>query len=81
MRARKPHESTQAGKIQLDGDTSVLGTYAGLLDTFDHFNIVTPDQRQPLDSQVRAATRGSDRPIDVDDRPAGKALGRSEIQS
>ena len=47
MRARKPHESTQAGKIQLDGDTSVLETYAGLLDTFDpNFNIVTPDERQ-----------------------------------
>lgn len=33
----------QAGKIQLDGDRSVLETYAGLLDTFDpDFNIVTP---------------------------------------
>ena len=36
---------------------------------------------RPLDPQVRAAIRGSDRPIDVDDRPAGKAPGRSEIQS
>lgn len=51
MRSRKPHELTQAGKIQLDGDTSVLETYAGLLDTFDpNFNIVTPDQRQALRS-------------------------------
>ena len=43
MRARKPHESTQTGKIQLDGDTSVLDIYAGVLDTFDpNFSIVTP---------------------------------------
>lgn len=33
----------QAGKIQLDGDHSVLATFAGLLDEFDaDFNIVTP---------------------------------------
>jgi alkyl sulfatase BDS1-like metallo-beta-lactamase superfamily hydrolase len=33
----------QAGKIQLDGDESVLATFAGLMDTFDpNFNIVTP---------------------------------------
>jgi alkyl sulfatase BDS1-like metallo-beta-lactamase superfamily hydrolase len=33
----------QAGKIQLDGDESVVATFAGLMDTFDpNFNIVTP---------------------------------------
>jgi alkyl sulfatase BDS1-like metallo-beta-lactamase superfamily hydrolase len=33
----------QAGKIQLDGDESVLATFAGLMDTFDpNFNIITP---------------------------------------
>lgn len=33
----------QAGKIQLDGDQSVVATFAGLMDTFDpNFNIVTP---------------------------------------
>lgn len=33
----------QAGKMQLDGDQSVISTFAGLMDTFDpNFNIVTP---------------------------------------
>jgi Alkyl sulfatase C-terminal len=33
----------QAGKIQLDGDESVLTTFAGLMDEFDpNFSIVTP---------------------------------------
>jgi alkyl sulfatase BDS1-like metallo-beta-lactamase superfamily hydrolase len=33
----------QAGKVQLDGDQSVLAAFAGLLDEFDlDFNIVTP---------------------------------------
>ena len=33
----------QAGKIQLDGDATVLATLAGLMDDFDpNFNIVTP---------------------------------------
>ena len=33
----------QAGKVQADGDESVLAAYAALLDKFDpNFNIVTP---------------------------------------
>jgi ubiquinone biosynthesis protein UbiJ len=33
----------QAGKITLDGDESVLASFAGLLEEFDpNFNIVTP---------------------------------------
>ena len=33
----------QAGKIQIDGDESVLTTFAGLMDEFDpNFSIVTP---------------------------------------
>ena len=33
----------EAGKVQFDGDQSVLATFAGLLDEFDlNFNIVTP---------------------------------------
>ena len=33
----------QAGQIQLDGDESVLDTFAGLMDKFDpNFGIVTP---------------------------------------
>jgi linear primary-alkylsulfatase len=33
----------QAGKIQLDGDQSVLQAFAALIDEFDpNFNIVTP---------------------------------------
>ena len=33
----------QAGKIQLDGDESVLADFAAVMDTFDpNFNIVTP---------------------------------------
>jgi ubiquinone biosynthesis protein UbiJ len=33
----------QDGKVQLDGDQSVLTTFAGLLDKFDpDFDLVTP---------------------------------------
>jgi hypothetical protein len=36
-------QDAEAGKVQLDGDQSVLATFAGLLDEFDlNFNIVTP---------------------------------------
>jgi alkyl sulfatase BDS1-like metallo-beta-lactamase superfamily hydrolase len=32
-----------AGSVTLDGDASILDTYAGILDIFDpNFNIVTP---------------------------------------
>ena len=40
---RPPANSPQAGKIELDGDLSVLTTFAGVLDQFDpNFDIVTP---------------------------------------
>jgi hypothetical protein len=38
----------ERGKVKLNGDESVLTTYAGLLDQFDpNFNIVTPDSHHP----------------------------------
>ena len=37
------HELAEAGRIQLDGDTSVLQAYADVMDQFEiNFNIVTP---------------------------------------
>jgi Alkyl sulfatase C-terminal/Alkyl sulfatase dimerisation len=54
-----------AGKIQLDGDQSVLTEFAGLMDEFDpNFNIITP-RRPPLRSGQRVINRPSPGPIDL----------------
>jgi hypothetical protein len=38
-----PDSPADAGRISLDGDASVLETYAGLMDEFDpNFEIVAP---------------------------------------